>query len=106
MVNTMENRLSLHEVLCDILGSRNVYFQPPENIKMNYPAIIYSREGIDSTHADDMKYLHNHRYQIMVVGTDPDTDLIDKMLEIQRCRYDRHYIADNLHHDVFTLYYK
>ncbi len=103
---SIDNRLLLHEELCDILGSRNVYFQPPENLKMNYPAIIYSRETIDATHADNLKYLHNHRYQIMLVSNDPDNGVIDQLLELKRCRYDRQYIADNLYHDVFTLYYK
>ena len=32
----MDRRLKLHEELCDILGSRNVYFQPPETVKMKY----------------------------------------------------------------------
>jgi len=36
----MENRrIQLHEILCDVLGTRNVYFQPPESVDMNYPAI-------------------------------------------------------------------
>ena len=39
----MKTRYELHEFLCEILGSRNVYFQPPESVKMKYPAIVYER---------------------------------------------------------------
>jgi len=33
----MGTRLELQNLLENILGSRNVYFQPPENLKLNYP---------------------------------------------------------------------
>ena len=52
----MASRLELHEALCKVLGSRNVYFQPPEDIKMNYPAIEYSRASIDNTFANNDVY--------------------------------------------------
>ena len=38
----MANRLDLQALLEDLLGSRNVYYQPPESVKMNYPAIVYA----------------------------------------------------------------
>lgn len=44
----MANRLNLHEEFATLLGSNNVYFQPPESVKLNYPCIKYSRVGIDS----------------------------------------------------------
>ena len=53
----MANRLDLQALLEDLLGSRNVYYQPPESKKMNYPAIVYTLEDIESTFADDGLYL-------------------------------------------------
>ena len=47
----MGNRLELHEIFCDILGSRNAYFQPPASVKMNYPAIKYSLSNIENNNA-------------------------------------------------------
>ena len=38
---TMERRLELHEALCEVLGSRNVYFQPPDNVTMRYPCFVF-----------------------------------------------------------------
>lgn len=101
----MSSRLELHEVLCDILGSRNVYYQPPESIKMKYPAIVYSRNRIDNTFANDSVYTQKKSYSVTVIDEDPDSAIVDAMSFLPRCRFDRHYTADNLNHDVFTIYY-
>lgn len=101
----MSNRVNLQAILERILGSRNVYYQPPESVKINYPAIIYSRTDIDSKHADDMSYMCTNRYEIIVIDKKPDNEVIDKIMSLSCCSFDRHYTADNLHHDVLTLYY-
>ena len=51
------NRPALHEKLCEILGSRNVYFDPPSNIHINYPCIIYKRIAAESRRADNGRYI-------------------------------------------------
>ena len=101
----MGSRLELQNLLESILGSRNVYYQPPESIKIKYPAIIYSRNNIDNNFADDIVYMQNHTYQIIVIDANPDSEIINKISKLPMCRYDRHYTSDNLNHDVFTLYY-
>ena len=101
----MADRLDLHETLCGVLGSRNVYFDPPESVKMQYDAIRYSRSKIDTNYANNSAYLQNKRYEVIVMYRDPDSDLPDKIARLPLCAHDRHYVADNLHHDVFTLYY-
>ena len=100
-----EKRLELHETLCTNLGSRNVYFQPPSSVKMSYPAIVYSRDAITNAHANNNPYINDVRYRITLISKDPDNSVIDKMLALPLCGYDRSYAADNLNHDVFTLYY-
>lgn len=101
----MASRLELHEVLCDILGSRHVYYQPPESVKMVYPAIVYSRNSINVKHGDDLVYRQVVGYSVTLIDKDPDSEFVDKIMQIPMCRFDRHYIADNLNHDVFTIYY-
>lgn len=101
----MGSRLELQNKLEEILGSKNVYYQPPESLKMNYPAIRYSKDGIDSTKADDINYLNHKRYEIIVIDRRPDNSVIDELLKLPMCSYDRPYVSDNLHHDVLTLYY-
>lgn len=101
----MGSRLELQNLLESILGSRNVYYQPPESIKIKYPAIIYSRNNIDNNFADDIVYMQNHIYQIIVIDANPDSEIVNKISKLPMCRYNRHYTSDNLNHDVFILNY-
>ena len=101
----MGNRLVLHETLCAVLGSRNVYFQPPANVRMNYPAIVYSRNDIWNTFADNSAYIQSHSYEVIVIDKNPDSGIVDRIASLPMCRFNRHYTSDNLNHDAFTLYY-
>lgn len=102
----MRPRLKLHEKLCDILGSRNVYFQPPETLKMHYPCIVYSRGNGDTQFADNSTYTFEMRYDVTLIDPDPDSALVSKIPEeFEKIVHDRHYTANNLNHDVFRLYY-
>lgn len=101
----MSTRLELHEILCDCLGSRNVYFQPPESIKMQYPAIVYSRDDIENEHANNGVYMQSTAYNVIVIDADPDSEVASKVSKLSQCTFDRRYAADNLNHDSFTLYF-
>ena len=101
----MNRRLELHALLVNTLGSRNVYFQPPESVKLNYPCIIYSRANDDAKYADNRLYLHKKKYQVKVIDKNPDSEIPDRVRQLPLCRFDRHYSADNLNHDVYTLYF-
>lgn len=101
----MAQRLELQELLVDLLGSSNVYFQPPPTIKMQYPCIIYKRDNITSIFADNTMYRYKKRYQIIVVDADPDSDIHEKVIALPLCSYDRFYTSDNLNHDVFNLFF-
>ena len=102
----MENdRLALHEILCEALGSRNVYFQPPETIKMKYPAIVYSLDNIQNVHADDGVYLSHRRYSVTLIDKNPDSSTVERLSALPMCQFNRHYTSDNLNHFVFTLYF-
>ena len=101
----MANRLDLQSLLEELLGSRNVYYAPPESIKMQYPAIRYSKKKIESVHADDSKYLMRDCYELIVISRTPVHPVIKQLLSLPYCSYDRPYVADNLYHDVLTIYY-
>ncbi len=100
-----EPRLDLHEILCDLLGSRHVYFQPPESIKMDYPAIVYRLNDIEDRRADNGVYLSNTSYSMTLITDDPDDPLIRKLKQLPFCSFDRFYAADNLNHYAYTIYY-
>ena len=101
----MASRLELQSKFEDVLGSRNVYFQPPSSVRMQYPAIVYSRKDIEGRFANDKIYRKLLCYEAILIDKNPDSEFIDKILDLPYCSFDRHYEADNLNHDVFTIFY-
>lgn len=101
----MASRLKLQTKLEELLENRNVYYQPPSSIKMSYPAIRYSKTKHNKKYANNKIYLKTNCYEIIVIATRPDIPVIDKLSELPMCNWNRRYIADNLYHDVFELYY-
>ena len=102
----MGTRQDLQSRFEEIHGSKYVYFQPPETIKLKYPCIIYSLADIYTRNADDMHYSMQKVYNVSVISRDPDNTIAESILEMPKTRFDRRYVADNLYHDILTLYYK
>lgn len=101
----MGRRLDLHELLVALLGSRHVYFQPPANVQMEYPAVIYERDSADTKFADNGPYRYTKRYQVTVIDRNPDGNIPDKVAALPMCTFSRYFAADTLNHDVFSLYF-
>lgn len=99
----MATQQELQAKLEELFESKNVYYQAPG--RMNYPAIKYDLDDIESTHANNLTYQVSRRYKVTVIDRLPDNPVIDKLLQLPMCSYDRHYDSDNLNHDVLTLYY-
>ena len=76
----MAKREDLHEELCEILGSRNVYFQTPESVKMSYDAIRYALGGKDFKRANNGIYRMINKYEGVVITRDPDTTIPDNLV--------------------------
>lgn len=96
-------RLQLQSLLEDI--TPNVYFQPPNNLQMQYPCIRYERDRADTKFAGNSPYRLTKRYQVTVISTDPDSDIPDKVAALPLCTHQRFFVADNLNHDVYTLFF-
>jgi hypothetical protein len=99
----MAPRLQLHDVLTEICD--DAYFQPPNNISLNYPCILYQRAGSSSDHADNELYRHAKQYQVTVIDRNPDSELPDQVEGLPLCSFDRFFAADNLNHWVLNLFY-
>ncbi len=99
----MASRLQLQSLLEAI--TERVYFQPPVNIQIQYPCIVYARDNSKSEFADNRPYSRTKRYQVTVITRNPDSDLPDTVEELPLCSFDRHFAADNLNHYVFTLFF-
>lgn len=101
----MAPRLELHALLVALLGSNNVYFQPPPTTQMKYPCITYHRDADSVDHADNRPYNRKIRYQVTVIDADPDSLIPAKIAELPLCSFDRFFTSDNLNHDVYQLFF-
>lgn len=102
----LHKRIELHEKLCSILGSRNVYYQDPGEDKMIFPAIVYDLASIQTLYADNKAYKNDKCYQIKVIQPDPDTPFVDDILsEFLKVRFERRYKSNNQYHDVFNIWW-
>lgn len=99
------DRLQLQTLLEEILGSSNVYFQPPASLRMQYPCIRYRRDGIDTKFADNKPYAHKTRYELTVIDRNPDSLIPDRIKLLPLCSHSSSFTADNLNHDVFVVYF-
>lgn len=105
----MASRLELHNEFVTILGSqleidKRVYFNPPD--KMSYPCIRYSKAAPALKRANDKVYNNKPLYEGMIIDPDPDSTISDIFLErFQYCAIGKSFVADNLVHTPFTIYY-
>lgn len=100
-----KTRLDLQTLLENLINCDHVYYQPPSNLQMKYPAIRFSRSDIENKFADNSVYVQQHAYEIIVIDKDPDSEIVEKVSKLPTARFERHYVADNLNHDVFQLYF-
>ena len=101
----MSNRLDLQAKFEEILGSRNVYFQPPASVLMHYPAIRYELKDFRTKSANNSTtYTMSTGYECVLIVKEPDTEYLEQIFKIPYCKFGRYYRADNLHHYTFTIY--
>lgn len=101
----MGTRLELQSTLEDLQDGVAVYFQPPANVEMAYPAIVYNRDYQLSLFADNQRYAFTRRYQIMVIDRDPDSAIPDKVSALPMSKYVRHFTTEGLNHDIYYVYF-
>jgi hypothetical protein len=101
----MGTRLELQTILETLLGAESVYFQPPANIVMSYPAIVYNRNYQNAHFADNIPYSRTIRYQVTVIDANPDSLIPSKVASLPQTMYVRHFTTENLNHDIYYMYY-
>ena len=84
----------------------NVYFQPPESIKLRYPCCIYKLSRAQMVKADNKVYKYTRAYDLTFIDHDPDVEW-DKIVtnKFDYAAFDRRFVSENLNHWSFTLYY-
>lgn len=101
----MAPRLDLQALLVNLLGSDNVYFQPPPSLQMQYPCIVYNIERMRTEFANDKPYTIDKSYQVTVIDRDPDSTIPEMVAKLPKCIHERFFAAENLNHNVFRLFF-
>lgn len=101
----MGARLDLQTLLESLQESVSVYFQPPSNVLMTYPAIVYNRDFEDVKYADNLVYSLKVRWQVTVIDPDPDSLIPDKVGGLPLTSYVRHFTTEGLNHDIYNMYF-
>lgn len=102
----MRSRIEFDEEIRELIGNTNVYFQPPESIKLKYPCIIYKKVDPFVMRADDRAYNVTTCYDVTIISKNPDYELFDDIIyAFPMCRPGRPYTYDNLYHRTYTIYY-
>ena len=103
----MKTWSELQEILQAVMGDDGkAYYQPPENLKLKYPCIVFERTNALTDYADNKPYHITKRYTVTLITKTSDNDkYVDQLLALPMCSYDRQFINENLIHDVFTIYF-
>lgn len=101
----MRSRLDMQEYLQQLLGSKNVYFQPPEGMRISYPAFIYNPSKRGDRFANNSRYLKRRSYFVQYVSPTYDERFVESILDQDYCSFDRYFAKDDLHHFNFTMFY-
>lgn len=111
----MERRVEFNGILVNALveggmsatvAQNRVYFQPPENLVLNFPCIVYEFSGDSPVHADNLLYgVLANRYKVTLIDRNPDSAFYEPLRKIKMTSGPTHFVSDNLHHYVFTMNY-
>lgn len=96
----MSERLHL---IMDPIGGK-VYYQPPENHKLEYPCLVYELEDILKRSADNGPYSMFDRYQVTFIRHEADSPVIRQLMGLPHSSFSRHFATSGLNHDVFVIY--
>lgn len=98
-------RIDLQHKLEKLLGSNNVYFQPPPNVKMKYPCIVYHLDGAITRFADDNPYFYQRKYQLTYIDRNPDSPLVDELAMMKMTSLQNWTAVDGLNHYNYSIYF-
>lgn len=74
-------------------------------MQISYPAIVYEMDRADTKFADDLPFSVTKQYSVQLISQNPDEILFDALAALPMCAHERHFVADNLNHEVFNIFF-
>lgn len=101
----MATRLDLQTLLSGLTGVSKAYYQPPEDVRMDYPCIVYVKSAQPSGYADDIPYKRSTGYRVTIMDTNPDSLIPSLVAQLPTAKFITRFRKNNLYHDVYSIYY-
>lgn len=101
----LSKREELNELFVELLGSRQVYFQPDDKIRISYPAIVYEMDNQDVIYADNRPHRRIDRYQVTIIDRNPDVPASRLVENFPMCTFSRAFASEGLNHRIYSLYF-
>lgn len=100
-----QSQTEIQTLLEGVLGTRNVYFQPPEAQNLKYPCIVYILDTIRSDFADGNPYKIHERYQVTHISRNLNSEVTDKLIQLPMSRFTSFFVRDGLNHHNYAIYF-
>lgn len=82
-----------------------MYFQSPGKSQMAYPCIVFKIDDYKVEYADNSPYRLTKRYEVMYIDRKPTSKIPDKLAALPMSRFASFFVAENLNHTVFSIYF-
>ena len=97
-------RHALHQEFVSVLGNAsNVYFMPPQDMHLSYPAIVYYVGGGSDSYADNVRFLPRTTFDVTLIEYDPMSAKVDAIRELKHSSYMTSFKKDGLHQHKFKI---
>lgn len=101
---TETKRLALHQEFVNILGNASrVYFMPPQEMRLSYPAIVYYVGGGSDSYADNVRFLQRTTFDVTLIENDPLSAKVDAIRDLKHSSYMTSFKKDGLHQHKFKI---
>ena len=100
-----QSQEELQAILRELPGVTEAYFQKPGNLTLVPPYIVYELDDEYLMRADNGVHAFWNRYTVTIVDRDPDSPVRDAVRNLPLASFNRKFIAGQLHHFVYNLYF-
>ena len=83
----------------------NVYFTPPDNIQLKFPACVVTREDFEIKKANNNPYFSSMGYKLVYMSREEADDIFIKVSSaFKYSSFRTEYKVNGLYHKVFVVY--
>jgi hypothetical protein len=99
-----EERLILQAKLEEVFPECGIFYNPPSNLLLEKPCIVYTLNKLDSTTANNLTYQTGALFQVTVLSNTPGLLDVDRMLkELPMSTHIRTFISEGIVNDIFRV---